>query len=373
MALYLGNTYIGSCNINERIEEKDVNFYDYEGTLVASYTKQEALAMTVLPPLPDRTSENLTNEGWNWTLAEIKEQLTDVGGKINIGCTYYTTDGKTYLYLRITPKITTVSIRLVPSTANDVTINWGDGTSDTIESATDTTTSHTYSNINIATDVCVTIDSQYSYSTKSYLFADQPGNSNSGLRKALLSNKISLYSDTFVTCRHLQAISIPKTVDASKSYIFSSCISLKHINIGYSSVGSSYFLKYCYSIKRVSFPNVFVSSGELFRDCRCLEYVTIPYNTTSLASGSMFYYCVNLKSIIVPSTVTSIGNSCFRECSTLTEVYVMATTPPTLGTRVFENTSPNLSIFVPRASLATYKSETNWSDWSSNIYPYDFN
>lgn len=48
-----------------------VNFRDYDGTVLYSYTVEEAAALTELPPLP--THEGLVCQGWNWTLTDIKE------------------------------------------------------------------------------------------------------------------------------------------------------------------------------------------------------------------------------------------------------------------------------------------------------------
>lgn len=61
-----------------------VKFWDYDGTLLYSYTDAEALALTSLPPNPSHTG--LTAEGWNWTLAEIKSYATDYSeADINVG------------------------------------------------------------------------------------------------------------------------------------------------------------------------------------------------------------------------------------------------------------------------------------------------
>ena len=79
------------------VTESDVNFYDYDGTLLYSYTTAEANALTSLPDLPDRKSEGLTAQEWNYTLAQIQTIV-----KADVGVTYITTDGKTYAYLRLT-------------------------------------------------------------------------------------------------------------------------------------------------------------------------------------------------------------------------------------------------------------------------------
>lgn len=77
-------------------EEKDVNFYDYDGTLVASYTIEQAKTLSQLPPAPDHSQDEvpLTFQEWNYTLEEINalDHIADVGAN------YITTDGKTYIY-----------------------------------------------------------------------------------------------------------------------------------------------------------------------------------------------------------------------------------------------------------------------------------
>ena len=80
----------------EEAPENDVNFYDYDGFRVASYTIAEAKALTALPTPP--THEGLTFEEWNWTLADIQGYNRRYA---NIGANYVTTDNKTHLFVTI--------------------------------------------------------------------------------------------------------------------------------------------------------------------------------------------------------------------------------------------------------------------------------
>ena len=54
------------------LKRNDVNFFDYDGTLLYSYTYEEACALTELPPLP--VHEGLEVREWNYTLEDIKAQ-----------------------------------------------------------------------------------------------------------------------------------------------------------------------------------------------------------------------------------------------------------------------------------------------------------
>lgn len=82
------------------LEEKHLNFYDFEGTLVASYDADEIAGLEELPEAPDHSADEvpLTFEEWNWTLAEIKEYHTELpDNKIDVGATYHPTDGNLHL------------------------------------------------------------------------------------------------------------------------------------------------------------------------------------------------------------------------------------------------------------------------------------
>lgn len=64
------------------VESKDVDFYDYDGTRIYSYTKTEFLALNSMPSNP--THEGLTAQGWNWTLSDAKDGVNSYG-KLDIG------------------------------------------------------------------------------------------------------------------------------------------------------------------------------------------------------------------------------------------------------------------------------------------------
>ena len=76
-------------------EEFTVLFYDFDGTIVARYTRTAFLALSSMPANP--THAGLTAQGWNWSLADAKEYVTQFGG-LEIGQMYCTSDGKTKLY-----------------------------------------------------------------------------------------------------------------------------------------------------------------------------------------------------------------------------------------------------------------------------------
>ena len=119
---------------------KDVNFYDYDGTLVASYSLSEAQSLTALPDAT--THSGLTFQGWNYTLEKVKAFTRPM----NVGAMYITDDGKTRLHIRIAAEgRMNVPLYISQTVANGVTIDWGDGSAtQTLAGTGNVNTTHTY-------------------------------------------------------------------------------------------------------------------------------------------------------------------------------------------------------------------------------------
>ena len=79
-----------------------------------------------------------------------------------------------------------------------------------------------------------------------------------------------------------------------------------------------------------------------------------------------FYNCSNiyLTSISIPSTVKSIGDEAFCFCSNLNEVTCKASTPPTLGERVFSSIGSPKTLYVYNKSV--YEN-SEWGQWYFTI------
>ena len=108
-------------------KESDINFWDYDGTLLYSWTLAELATKTELPPLPSH--DGLICQGWNWTLQDIK----DAGRELDIGALYITDDGKTRLYVDVdTETWDDFILNYWQSAKNAVTVNWGDGSAEEV-------------------------------------------------------------------------------------------------------------------------------------------------------------------------------------------------------------------------------------------------
>ena len=104
-------------------KESDINFWDYDGTLLYSWTLAELATKTELPPLPSH--DGLICQGWNWTLQDIK----DAGRELDIGALYITDDGTTRLYVDVdTETWDDFVLNYWQDPRNATTVDWGDGT-----------------------------------------------------------------------------------------------------------------------------------------------------------------------------------------------------------------------------------------------------
>ena len=218
----------------------DVNFYDYDGTILYSYTKEQFLALSAMPELPTR--EGLICQGWNWTLNDAKEYVTDYG-MLNIGTMYVTDDGDTRLYIRIaTEGRMTVPLRWSQTVANGVGIDWGDGSDIQVFSGTgNKNTTHTYAK-----------PGDYVIRLKVVNNCTLGLGSNSSSYCVMGSANVS----NRVYCNMLQAVEIGKNVTSIGTYTFNGCYLLSSVSIPSSvtSINSSAFNS-CYGMAIYDFTN----------------------------------------------------------------------------------------------------------------------
>ena len=200
---------------------------------------------------------------------------------------------------------------------------------------------------------------------------------NSGLISIDIPNNVTtIGSSAFSNCSGLTSVTIPSGV-TSIGRAFGSCANLESIVVNNSNTtydsrnncnaiietATNTLINGC---KNTIIPEGITSIGQAaFLECSGLTSITIPNSVTSIGDGA-FNGCRGLTSINIPSGVTTIGDSAFNLCSYLTSITVEATTPPTLGSSTFLNTN-NCPIYVPAASVETYKAASNWSYYASRI------
>ena len=162
------------------------------------------------------------------------------------------------------------------------------------------------------------------------------------------------------------SITIPPSVTDFGPYAFSGVSSLNSVTIDYASnasLGYDQFAGVPITSLTIGSNPTKIASG-MFSGCTKLTSLVIPSNISSIGSGA-FESCSGLTSLVIPSNISSIDNEAFSKCSGLTSVTVESTTPPTLGSYVFNYT--NCPIYVPPESVDAYKAASGWSNYASRI------
>ena len=355
--------------------KSDVNFYDYDGTLLHSYTKSAFLALSALPDLPTR--DGLTCQGWNYTLAKAKEYVTSYG-VLDIGAMYITDDGKTRLYIKIAAEgRMIVPLYFSQTVANGVTIDWGDGSAtQTLSGTGSKNTTHTYTSIG---DYVITLKVNsgilgLGYGSTSYCVMGATGNNGkvycNMLQKVEIGSGVtSIGACAFYNCYSLASIVIPNGVTSIGNNAFYNCYSLASIVIpnGVTSIGKSAFIT-CYSLASIVIPSsMTIIEASAFNSCYSLASVVIPSDVT--ISNNVFSYCCSLASVVIPNGVTSIKISAFSACYGMAYYDFSASKAiPTLSdTSAFSNIPSDCKIVVPDDLYDTWVAATNWSTYASKI------
>lgn len=183
------------------------------------------------------------------------------------------------------------SLNWLPS-EGDVIVDWGDGTTDTINNPT-TKLTHTYSDgennhtIRLIGEITRIANGCFSGCT--------------GLTNIIFSNSItSLGIGCFSDCTGLTRVTIPNNIISIEQLCFVGCTSLTSIILP---------------------DNLTSLSDNCFTNCSSLTSINIPDSVTSISSAC-FHGCTNLTSIALPDSVTSLGDYCFTGCTHLTKVTI---------------------------------------------------
>ena len=193
------------------------------------------------------------------------------------------------------------------------------------------------------------------------------GNSAFGLCYGLMSVTIpnsvtSIGSSAFNGCHGLTSVVIPNSVTTIGDYAFYDCIVLTSVEIPNSvtTIGNSVFYR-CSGLTSVVIPNSVTSIGDYaFCDCSGLTSVEIPNSVTSIGS-SAFNGCSGLTSVVIGNSVTSIGDYAFSGCSGLKSITSLNTTPPKVGSNVFDYVPSDCVLYVPAGSKNAYSVADGWS------------
>lgn len=341
------------------VTPSDVNFYDYDGTLVAAKTKAEINAMTGDGDLPaNPTHTGLTAQGWNWTVAQLKTQLTAMPDqKVHVGQMYTTSDGKTRVYIHIdngTPSSRLVFyLYLYVTNDGGATIAWGDGQSETTSGTGKMNISHTYAATGDYT-IAITVNSgtMYFYGDSNNAIYGSTAYANMYNRSRVQrveigSNVTKIANYSFQFCYNLLSITVPNTLTAVEAYAFQNCYKLTCMTVpsGVTSIGDCAFY-YCYVLKSILVPSSITSfNNNAFTYCYDLENITPPSGLKTIGTYA-FQYCNSLADITIPSTITSFGTYSFNYCYALNSVKILSGITSIVNS-AFYNCHSLISITIP--------------------------
>jgi hypothetical protein len=368
------------------VKQKQINFIDYDGTILYAYTKAEINAMTSESDLPANPSHTgLTAQGWNWRLAQIKAQLTAVpSGVVNVGQMYTTSDGKTRLYIVIPEGANgeqlEFAVYFTQSVNNGVEVNWGDGTSAETYSGT-TTTEHTHA---YTTAGSYTIELNVVSGTVSFNGSSNYaiwGNNNAAyafrrtrIVKAEIGNSVTtigIYA--FYYNYTLETITVPKTVTRVGSFAFQNCYSLKALVIpsGITSLENG-TAQNDYSLSFIAIPYSVTSMGtSVVKSCTSMRSCTIPSGVTTI-SNNAFGSSYTITELCIPSSITTIGSGVLSYMYGIAAYHLYPTSPPSLASITNITTSKGIIYYVPYSAdhsiISNYRSASGWSAIASERF-----
>lgn len=366
------------------MEEKDVNFYDYDGTLLHAYTLEELQALTELPPLPSH--EGLICQGWNWSLSDLKAY----GKPYDVILHYITEDGATwYDLVNDTGREVAVTFRWKQYAGQEQPVlDFGDGSETFTKAVTSNETvacTHTYApgnyraklsgfyhlgDANAVSDIA----DDRSVLLKRIYFGASPGNlyayafrNSARLETVACTNKIGIDGgQAFIACRNLKALPVYRNAANLPSSFLNDCTSMKVLSLA-NDLKGHYGFTAMKSVKRLCLPDTCVGFNGNCADLESLTYVNIPEGTTSIPN-SAFLRCYSLAKLEIPNTVTTIGSQAFLNCYSLSTLRFESATPPTVSNaNAFSGIQATCVVQVPASALNTYKNAANYGTISAQM------
>ena len=401
-------------------ESLPVRFFDYDGTLLYSYSLEELQGMAELPALP--VHEGLVCQGWNWSL----EGLKAVNREMNAAAVYITDDGATRLYVHLEKDNLDPVVSFSQSVPGGVQVDWGDGSGPEASPGETgkVTIVHSYENSGdylvriLPEEGCmITLagtskgGGEIFSAGESSLFANMKH--SSAVRKAELGKNIELLdaycfygfsrmesismpADTggigrgaFRECRSLRFAGLPETMDSIQQETFKDCSGMRHVSLpdGILSIPGDVFSSCadlmeitlpdcvetlggmsfvgCSSLRSVYLPQKVSSMGNyIFKDDKILEGITVPESTREIPP----YFitgCYLVTEAVIPYWVEKLSAYAFYGCQSIRDYYFMPEAPPVLnGTSVFGGIQTYCKIHVPKGCLEAYQAADNWSNYA---------
>jgi hypothetical protein len=374
--------------------EGDVIFRDYDGKILHMFSASEFLAMSAMPEVP--TQQGLICQEWNWTFSDAQSYVQE-HGKLEIGASYITDDGKTRYYVSIAQNGASFPLSYTIQYDNSLIVDWGDGN---IEEPTEKngTIQHTYENVGnyvISLTVAEGANLKLGFNSTSGSAQLFQNKECFMLRRVELGEDVILNYSAFKDCYSLKSVVLPTNSKFTGifHYAFKNCNSLKHITIpkGITNIYQNAFLS-CVSLESISLPNSLASfANNVFQYCSQLKLLTVPNSVTSVGTYA-FQYVASLRDIALSNKITSIGDYAFSYCSNISKIkipqnvtniqsYVFygcrfvtlydfrshANVPKLSSSSCFSDMRGDCKIVVPDILYDDWIAASNWASYASHI------
>ncbi len=193
----------------------------------------------------------------------------------------------------------------------------------------------------------------------------------------------------------LETLNIGINVESISQMAFKDCTTLTGTLIlpnSLKSIGDQAFYN-CYGFEGIAMGNAVETIGsEAFRNCgglrgelilpesmlsvgnyafaSCDELTSINYNAINCtamgnAQQPVFYDCASMAHIKIGENVESIPNYAFKRCSTVTDMTVAATVPPTVGSSTFGTLQRSIPVTVQCGTTAAYQAAQYWNEFTN--------
>jgi hypothetical protein len=376
-----------------------VRFYDIDGTVLKEQFVNEGNDASP-PETPNIDPTYLVFAEWN-------QDFTNVDRDLEVGAMYDTIDGKTYIFIRLTDTTgLQPTLDLNKTTGDTLTVDWGDSTTDTTSTNGNQTVQKTAAYAAIG-DYVISIDCAGNYRNRANVSLFDSDPYRSSVLKIYMGSTMTTFLNCFNNMNSMSVISCGKSVSSISNF---SNFSLLHVNIprnntsvtvigsrkmkriSYPSTVTTIIFQNCISLQYIDFKNITTlgtsslrdmsisqdilfptgitaGSNNLFQNTRSIPFISLVGSTLISIANDMFR-AIGSTNIELPSSVTSIGTNAFWGNTQMLEYTFNSTTPPTLANiNAFTDINAACKIYVPDASVATYKAATNWVTYANYIYP----
>jgi hypothetical protein len=356
-----------------------VRFFDFDGTILKTQMCNAGEAAEA-PAIPDH--ERLVFQEWN-------NDFDNITANLDVGAIYTTKSGKCEFDVWVnsqTPLIgdanqlantAWLGISLVDGT---VTVEWGDGETETLSTIGDTRLAHTYAAAGQYT-ILLSGTGGWKFLQNALSYDSNKQNTVvTAIRLANLPQITGQKDQIFQQC----AICKTASFDTSTTILYARQLlggaqNLRHFNFPRGLFTNFWTLERTRRMAHVTFSQGDTSIGYGCFGGGGLSDVTIPQSATEIGSDAFSSNTSmhRMTEVVIPPSVIKMTGSAFyafNGVSCLERVVMKPTTPPAIqitpghNTGGCFNTDGSLKeIIVPKGCAAAYKSATNWSTFADII------